>query len=731
MLFQKSTWLIFLILCLPLLARASEETQTEQAPTNATQPNTNSTKDLFASETADPKKVDIVKQIRRLNEDGSYTVGYEAGDGTFKIESRDVQGNIKGTFGYVDGDGEIKRVSYSTSNTTQTPFLVPSVQTVQTTRFNRTSSPITTRRPSPTIVYPKSSSNPTRATVIQAIPRKRPLTSSTNSNLITTTESYRVVSSNQMIPNTSDDSPRKQFPIFTPRTTAETIKAALLSEAEQPKIFHQNGQQRMPLEIITTTTSPNLVRSTSNYEKNPDRPKDTPKFLRANTFRRQLNPAQFENEQMFAIQQSVGDDTTDVYGGSIAIGTSRPLFTTTTVRPRLVPIHTILASRQKLNERLATNAPHLLEEQQETTLEATTNKIEAEDYVTTNPIPILQLSRDLPQRVIERPFLKPALAQFRTREFLRDNPGAPVPIGNQRILFRYNPNVEENGQYVRQPIPPQIPPPANLIPVSNHIQNDQPDHGQRYQVFNNPYMRVENIPQRVPPPIDEYRPIKAPVSTKDLKRLLHQLLIRQNRLQTLMDIRNDYRPTYDAPYNPQTPIYEQDYRQRPVYTSRAVYPNQYNERGYNGYQRQVAIDPNYQYQSVYPNQQLYRQQDEGYRNEVTNFDPSMPYESQRYVPKRRLYRPRAFDPRYEEMNTVAEHNEDQIEYLPPDVRESLLLKMLMLAINPDFNPQIPEPPVVAIMTTPQPEYRKKVRNVQILGEEGSTKDNEHKRHERT
>ncbi|XP_017887847.1 uncharacterized protein LOC108629590 [Ceratina calcarata] len=64
------------------------------------------------------QQVAILKQIRKINEDGSYTYGYEAGDGSFKVESRDVLGNIKGTFGFVDADGEIKRVSYSSSNGT-------------------------------------------------------------------------------------------------------------------------------------------------------------------------------------------------------------------------------------------------------------------------------------------------------------------------------------------------------------------------------------------------------------------------------------------------------------------------------------------------------------------------------------------------------------------------------------------------------------------------------------
>lgn len=738
-LLQISRWLLIFLTCLPLLIVAAEETQMEETTinANATEPKINQTiaeptKDLLLAETAEPKKIEIVKQIRRLNEDGSYTVGYEAGDGTFKIESRDVQGNIKGTFGYVDGDGEIKRVSYSTSNTTQPPLLLP---ILQTTRFNRTSP--TTRRPQPTIIYPKTSSNPTRPTVIQSIPRRRPI----HSSAITTTESYRTVSGNLPQANSSEtDSAKtiKQFPIFTPRTTAETIKSVLLSEAQpsitiEPKVYHQNGQQRMPIEINGTaaTSPPNFLRST-------ERSKDS-KLIRNNAIRRQLNQ-NYENEQMFAIQQSAGGDTTDVYGGSIQVGTARPLFTTTTLRPRLLPIHSIISSRQKLT----TSAPAVHEDQQETTLEATTNRLEAEGFVTSNPIPLLPINEN-EQRVLERPFLRhqPQMAHFRTREFLRDNPGAPIPIGNQRVLLRYNPNLQlnEGDQYIpRQNIQPQIPPP---VPIQQEMQQDKSNiiaipvqqiPPERFQIYN-PYIqqpRVENVQQRIP--INEFGPITAPVSTKDLKRLLQQLLVRQNRFQTLMDIRNNYNPGYNQQY--QAPLFEPEYRQKSIYGPRSVYQNQFSEsRPYNGYMpqvRQVSYNQNYQYQPMYQNQLRndYRPQDDGYRNEINNFDPAMPYESQRFVPKRRFYRPRLYEPRYEDnMNSVAEANEENPAFLPPEVREALLLKMLMLAINPDFNPSLAE--AQPAMTTSQPEYRKKVRNVQILGEEADETKEEAQKIERT
>jgi hypothetical protein len=64
--------------------------------------------------TASPSTPRVVKQINKVNEDNSYTVGYESEDGSFKIETRDSEGNIKGMFAYVDSSGQLKRIAYST-----------------------------------------------------------------------------------------------------------------------------------------------------------------------------------------------------------------------------------------------------------------------------------------------------------------------------------------------------------------------------------------------------------------------------------------------------------------------------------------------------------------------------------------------------------------------------------------------------------------------------------------
>jgi len=56
--------------------------------------------------------VPILKQINEHNEDGSYTYGYEAADGTFKLETRFADGAVQGKYGYVDVNGEVKIIEY-------------------------------------------------------------------------------------------------------------------------------------------------------------------------------------------------------------------------------------------------------------------------------------------------------------------------------------------------------------------------------------------------------------------------------------------------------------------------------------------------------------------------------------------------------------------------------------------------------------------------------------------
>ncbi|KAF4524052.1 hypothetical protein B566_EDAN017527, partial [Ephemera danica] len=46
------------------------------------------------------------------NDDGSYTYGFEGADGTFKIETKFANGDVKGKYGFVDDTGKVRTVEY-------------------------------------------------------------------------------------------------------------------------------------------------------------------------------------------------------------------------------------------------------------------------------------------------------------------------------------------------------------------------------------------------------------------------------------------------------------------------------------------------------------------------------------------------------------------------------------------------------------------------------------------
>lgn len=53
--------------------------------------------------------------MNRHNEDGSYSYGYEAGDGSYKIESKYPTGEVYGKYGFVDDTGSVREVEYGAS----------------------------------------------------------------------------------------------------------------------------------------------------------------------------------------------------------------------------------------------------------------------------------------------------------------------------------------------------------------------------------------------------------------------------------------------------------------------------------------------------------------------------------------------------------------------------------------------------------------------------------------
>merc|ERR1711981_469007 len=59
--------------------------------------------------------VPILRNINTQNGDGSYTYGFESADGTYKIETRLKNGEIKGKYGYYDDEGVLREATYGGS----------------------------------------------------------------------------------------------------------------------------------------------------------------------------------------------------------------------------------------------------------------------------------------------------------------------------------------------------------------------------------------------------------------------------------------------------------------------------------------------------------------------------------------------------------------------------------------------------------------------------------------
>ncbi|XP_057374224.1 uncharacterized protein LOC130695113 [Daphnia carinata] len=57
--------------------------------------------------------VSILKQINQRNDDGSYTFGFEASDGSFRIENMDANGYMTGKYGYIDANGKLQETEYT------------------------------------------------------------------------------------------------------------------------------------------------------------------------------------------------------------------------------------------------------------------------------------------------------------------------------------------------------------------------------------------------------------------------------------------------------------------------------------------------------------------------------------------------------------------------------------------------------------------------------------------
>ena len=60
--------------------------------------------------------VQTIRNYSKVNDDGSFTFGYEAADGSFKEETRGTDCVVRGKYGYVDPDGNKREFTYVSGN---------------------------------------------------------------------------------------------------------------------------------------------------------------------------------------------------------------------------------------------------------------------------------------------------------------------------------------------------------------------------------------------------------------------------------------------------------------------------------------------------------------------------------------------------------------------------------------------------------------------------------------
>ncbi|KAG7213083.1 hypothetical protein KM043_002412 [Ampulex compressa] len=71
-------------------------------------------KDTLHSSKAPP--VQTIRNYNKVNDDGSFTFGYEAADGSFKEETRGTDCVVRGKYGYIDPDGNKREFTYVSGN---------------------------------------------------------------------------------------------------------------------------------------------------------------------------------------------------------------------------------------------------------------------------------------------------------------------------------------------------------------------------------------------------------------------------------------------------------------------------------------------------------------------------------------------------------------------------------------------------------------------------------------
>ncbi|XP_063707704.1 uncharacterized protein LOC134836429 [Culicoides brevitarsis] len=704
-----------------------------------------SSDDLDKDESKNPQKLEIIKQIRKINADGSYTIGYEAEDGTFKIESRDVLGNVKGTYGYIDENGEIKRVSYTANNATGLKTVSEDTETEETAqlpKYNNRTSASTTRRPN---------LSTTKSSVVQSIPRRRfhferihgpnkvgQEVNSLNAAEPTTTVVYA----------TSISSTAKPVLLVRPTQVPYGVKqSASVEQISRPEKLEMNSVSKV------STNVKNTKKKEEEEGSNKTR----------NHLRRQLsseNTENFETQQQIIYGQSSGDDNTHIYGGGPSASVSvRPLYNPTAT-PR-VPVQ-VLAARQRAaqlqntigkspsttTERVYVKSPKRLDEKQ--------RYEQSTEPQTAGPVVEIPPGRDLNEGAEDERRQFRERPTYRPREYVRYVPTTVLPV-EQRHGYRnpvgvppiplqaYRPE-EQQQQYLRE---------TTRVPVRRPSSD-----GYQEQAQSPEYREQGGRPAAAgypgdyqhpyPPPYGFNNPYRGggspfdypdrPLTTRDFERLLQLLIYRHTQLQRYGGGGiggyggHPYYPSA-SPYPPSAPYYGYQIPRPPYYQNNPLYDPRYENPNYSPStpSRQYPAPPASGPSSEAPSEN---------EQSLNQVNPQY-YDSQRTIPRRRQFLPPPPAPsrQYSSSTQVPFHDADYAtntnqlgpnlpDYLPPHVREDLLYRMFMLALRTDPNyahaaaasqPEpagtVPhassiEPTTIAPVTS-----RKPVRSVQILGEE--------------
>merc|ERR1712038_1330369 len=118
--------------------------------------------------------VPILRYLDRQNDDGSYTFGYEAADGTYKIEKRLTNGEITGKYGYIDANGDLQETVYDGTVehgfAPQIGVVVGRPQAVKGTRHNKIPVKDREARPGSRFALYKARKAAKEGNLVEAIP---------------------------------------------------------------------------------------------------------------------------------------------------------------------------------------------------------------------------------------------------------------------------------------------------------------------------------------------------------------------------------------------------------------------------------------------------------------------------------------------------------------------------------------------------------------------------------